>query len=152
MPYIAAITQRDKLFEGRPTRAQRHFDGPLHSVNSISITYSDRRAAIVVLAICEVDRRHRYPVVRNRKIEFDAECSPGASITDVRFLDRGIRIEHGLTTEFVDARVEVATDIGQDGTFQILVFQIYGAPGVAYSLVGQVLAQGVGVVETRGFK
>ena len=66
----------------------------------------------------------------NREIEFDAEGRPRAAVRYVGFLDGRIFIKHRLAADFVDASVDVASQIGQHGALQVFIFQKDGAPGV----------------------
>ena len=88
MPHVAAVIQRDPLLEHGRFWSKNQLDGPLHAVNAIDIADGDRGAAVVMPGIGVIDWRHRDPIVRNRKIEFDAECRPGSAITNRRLLDR----------------------------------------------------------------
>ena len=85
--------------------------------------------------------------MRNRKIEFDTECRPGAAVTDLRLLDRRIGIEHRLPADLIDAGVQVTADIGQDAALQIFVFEKQRAPGDISFPAGEVLAQCIGIIE-----
>ena len=81
------------------------------------------------------------------KIELDAKGSPRPAITDPSFLNGGIRVEHGLAADFVDAGVKMAADIRQHGTFQVLVFEINGEPRVLRPGVGDFVSESIGIVE-----
>src|ERR1035437_4881790 len=48
MPHVAAVVQRDALFEQRAAGPKPQLDGPLHAVRAIDIAHPHRRAAIRV--------------------------------------------------------------------------------------------------------
>ena len=64
------------------------------------------------------------------------------------FLIGGICVEHRLAADLVDAGVKMAAKVGQHGALQVLIFQKESAPGMIGSLVGQIVAQRVGIVES----
>ena len=97
--------------------------------------------------IRKIDRRHRDPVVRDRKVKLHAECGPGAAIANLRLLDGWIGIEHGLAADLVDAGIDMAADIRQHRAFQIFVLEKNGAPVVRRLHTGQVRPERVGIVE-----
>ena len=72
----------------------------------------------------------RHPVMRNRKIELDAERRPGPAVANLSFFDGRIGIEHRLAIDLVDAGVKMPANVRQYGALQIFVFQVDGAPGV----------------------
>src|SRR6266852_3216587 len=148
MAYIASIAQRDMLFENGGTRAQRQFDGPFHSINSVDIAYGDRSTAVLVARICEIHRGHRDPIMRNGKVKLDPEGGPGASITDHGFLDGRVGIEHRLPANFVDAGINMSAQIRQHRTFQIFVFKIDRAPLVLRTLIGYLFPQRIGITKS----
>ena len=148
MAYIASIAQRNVLFENGGTGRQSQFDRPFHSINPVDIPYCDRCAAILVACIGEIHRRHGDPIVGNRKVKLDSECSPGSAITDPGLFDGRVGIEHRLPADFVYARINMSAQIRQDGTFQILVFKINCAPLVFRAPVRDFLPHRIGVVKS----
>ncbi len=91
--------------------------------------------------------RHGHPVVGDGEIEFDAESRPGAAIGDARELDRRIRVEHLLTVALVRAAVQVSAQVGQHEALQVFVLQPKRPPRLVHPAVGQMVAQGIRVVE-----
>jgi hypothetical protein len=55
-----------------------------------------------------------------------------------------------LAADFVDAGVDVSTDVGQDRTFQILIFEIDGAEIVIAAFACEFGTQRIGIVESGG--
>ncbi len=149
MSYVASIIERYSFFEDRAVRAQYQFDSPLHAINAIRVADENRSAAVRILAVCKINRRHGDPVVRYGKIEFDAEGGPCSAIADLRLLDGRIGIEHRLAVDLVDAGVKMAPDVRQNGALQVLVFEIDRAQGVVIAAIRQVVADRVRVIEVR---
>src|SRR5438132_6978109 len=152
MAYIASIAQRNVLFENGGTWRQSQFDRPFHSINPVDIPYCDRCATILVACISEIHRRHGNPIVGNRKVKLDSECSPGSAITDPGLFDGRVGIEHRLPADFVYARINMSAQIRQDGTFQIFVFKINYAPLVFREPVRDFLQNWIGVVKSASRK
>src|SRR5882724_8407584 len=98
----------------------------------------------------EIDGRHRDPVVRDGKVEFDSESGPSAAIGNASLFDRRVGVKHRLAGNLVETSVNVSSDIRQHRAFQILVLEINRAPLMVLSPARQVAAQGVGIVETIG--
>ncbi len=147
---VVAIAEADVLLENGRAGPKDQFDGPFHAVDAIDVANGNAGAAVAVFRVRKIDGRHRHPIVRNGKVELDAECGPGAAITDLCFFERLIGVEHRLAVDFIDAGVDVAADVGQDGTFQVFVFEIDGAEVVLAAFAGEFFAQRVGIVEARG--
>ena len=88
--------------------------------------------------------------MRNRKVELDTKGSPRSPISNPRFFDGRIGIKHRLAADFVDAGVEMAANIRQHGTFQVLVLEINGTPRVFRPGVGDFIPQRIWIVEAAG--
>jgi hypothetical protein len=88
--------------------------------------------------------------VRNRKVEFNPECCPCATVADPGFLDRWIGVEHRLSADFVYARIYMPANIGQYGTLQIFIFQIDRSQLMVAALFRNLWSQRVGIVEAVG--
>src|SRR6185437_3457907 len=76
MAHITAVAEGHALLKDSRFRSQYQFNRPFHSVHAVYISNRRRHTAILVLSECEVDRRHRHPVMRDRKVELYAERSP----------------------------------------------------------------------------
>src|SRR5437762_5939143 len=86
--------------------------------------------------------------MRHGKIELDAEGSPRAAIPDKRLLDCRVRIKHFLAGAFVEAAVDVTTQVRKYGQPKVLVLEIQRAPGHRLAPIGQRITDRIGVVET----
>ena len=95
----------------------------------------------------KVDGRKRHPVVRDGKVELDSEGGPCPAISDERFLDGGVRVEHVPARPFIQTAVHVAAEIRQHGQAQVLVLEMKGAPADGFARVRQGVAQRIWIVE-----
>ncbi len=94
MPHVAAIIQRDSLFEHRRTRTQESV------LPSIAFRTRGRYFRPVTDALPssffgerKIHRRGCDPVMRDRKIELDSKRRPRSAIRDCGFLDGRIFVE-----------------------------------------------------------
>ena len=147
MANVAAVAESDALLQYSGARAQSQFHHPFHAIDSVDVAYGRRGAAVRMFRERVVHRRHRDPIVGNRKIELNAKGRPRTSITDSSFPDRRIRVEHRLPADFVDAGVKMAAHIRKHGTFQVLIFEIDGTPLVFRARVGDFVSKSIGIVE-----
>ena len=83
VPHVAAIVERDSLFEHGGSGTQDEFHRPLHSVHAINIADLNDALPSSFFAECEIDWRKSDPVMRNRKVELDAKRRPRARDTDL---------------------------------------------------------------------
>src|SRR5260370_28903447 len=93
----------------------------------------------------EVDGRDRNPGVSIREIHLDSDGHPGASKSDGGLSNRRIEMKHLLAAELVLARVEMAAQVWQHDTQQVLVFDTERAPGMINALFGESHSHRVGV-------
>ena len=149
MPRVREVVQRDRLLEHRAPWTQAQLDTPGRTVNSVDVAHPDRRAAVRLRAHREVDRRHRHPVVRDGKVELDAEGGPGAAVADEGLLDGRIRVEQVPAADLVDAAMKMTTQVGQYGHAQVLVFEVQRPPLLNGAAVAQCVAKRVGIIEPR---
>jgi len=99
----------------------------------------------------KVHRRHRNPVVRDGKVEFNAERRPGSAISNLCLLDGRVGIEHRLAADLVDAGIQMAADIGQHRTLQVFVLEEDRAPRVVCPYARKIRAQRIGIIEAGRF-
>src|SRR6266849_596733 len=83
----------------------------------------------------------------NGKIKLDSKSSPRSPIANPSLFEGWVCVKHGLTVDFVDAGINVPAHIRQDGTFQVLIFEVDSAPLMFHRRVGYFVSQGVGIVE-----
>ena len=146
---VAAIAQTDMLLEH--CRLGPKSNSTVHSsIDSVDVSNNDGGTAIVMLSKCEVYWRHRYPIVRNREIELNAERRPSSAVGDRCLFNGGISVKHRLAGDFVNAGIEVAANVGQYGALQVFILKKDRAPVLINSPAGQIVAQGVRVVEAIG--
>ena len=143
---IAVVGEGDVLLQQRAAGAQDDLHRPVHAVDAVAIAHGDGGAAVGRGGVGPVNRRLRDPVVRDGEVELLAEGRPRAAIGDGLLLERRIGIEHGRVVDLVDAGVDVAAELGQDGALQVLVLQNQRAPGVDRLRGAHGLAHGVGIV------
>ena len=119
MASVAVIGQSDVLFEQRASGTQNDLYRPIHAVHAVAISYRHRGAAIGRSAVGPVDRGDGHPVMRDGEVEFLAEGGPCAPVGNDGFLKGGIRIEHRLAVDLVNAGVDVAAELGKDGALEV---------------------------------
>ena len=150
MPHVAAIAERHPLLEHSRFRTENQLHRPFHAINAIDISHADRGAAIVMFAQSKINRRHRHPIMRDRKIELDPERRPGPPVSNRRLLDRRIGIKHRLARNLVDARIKMSANIRQHRALQIFIFEVNHPPRMIHTPVGQIGPQRIRIAEPVG--
>ena len=152
VPGVAAVVEGHLLFQERAPRPQGQPHPPLHPVDAVHVAHPEGGASVGMTADGVIHGRGGHPVVRDGEVELHAEGGPGPAVGHAGLLNGAVGVEHVRAVRLVDAAVEVAAQVGQDGHPEVLVLEVQGAPKHDRAPVRQVLAQRVGIVEAAGLE
>ena len=118
---VAAVIECRLLLQVSAARIQRELHAPLHAVDAIDIADPYRGASVAFSLHREVYGRNRHPIVRNGKVELDAEGGPHSAVCNSPILDAGVGIKYRSPVDLVDTRIDVPSQVRQNNAFQIFV-------------------------------